>query len=134
MCDIVEPTVWFHWVCQVHCTVYTGLVVLYYNLVASPKQNASQHAIYTIAIVQSTMPEYSVVGFQVQRIWFKFLMVLLQDNFYNNYVLLFSNQLMVTQNKVQKSDIDCSFGIGEQEDKYQSYTLILLIFSQFKLK
>ena len=26
-------------------------IVLYYNLVASPKQNASQHAIYTIAIV-----------------------------------------------------------------------------------
>ena len=134
MCDIVEPTVWFHWVCQVHCIVYTGLVVLYYNLVASPKQNASQHAIYTIAIVQSTMPEYSVVGFQVQGIWFKFLMVLLQDNFYNNYVLLFSNQLMVTQNKVQKSDIDCSFGIGKEEAKYQPYVLTLLIFSQFKLK
>ena len=66
MCDIVEPTVWFHWVCQVHCTVYTGLVGLYYNLVASPKQNASQHAIYTVEIVQSTMAEYSVVGFQVQ--------------------------------------------------------------------
>ena len=64
------------WYCGTNGVVPVGLssplysvhwlsIVLYYNLVASPKQNASQHAIYTIAIVQSTMPEYSVVGFQV---------------------------------------------------------------------
>ena len=70
-------------------------IVLYYNLVASPKQNASQHAIYTIAIVQSTMPEYSVVGFQMREfgsnfLWFcyKIVSTIIASPF-------FSDQLMV---------------------------------------
>ena len=77
MCDIVEPTVWFHWVCQVHCTVFTGLVVLYYNLVASPKQNASQHAIYTIAIVTVDHARIFSCGVSSLGNLVKFLMVLL---------------------------------------------------------